>query len=308
MMKEEFEKFNENLRLTIKQEDDAKTKYSGVCKKFHDNYYENDYNGDTKFLFGSYKTRTSVRPISTDQDVDVIFKISEETFEKFDKYESNGQSALIQEVKKILEEKYTTTDKISGWGKVVLVKFSENYHNVEVLPAFEQSDNTFLIPNSDNGGSWESFDPRSQIEEFQTSNTTTNGLTAELCRMVKSWVKNTATLDYKSYEVVDDVIDFLDSEFEEGTEYEEYHEVVKNFLDYLKSNCDSNITNHVNTAYDRSVKAIEFMDSEKPKEASEEWIKIFGDLFPKVKENPPKQTQNRNREIKAPVSPWSILN
>jgi hypothetical protein len=29
------------------------------------------------------------------------------------------------------------------------VKFTENTHNVEVLPALEQEDGTFIIPNSE---------------------------------------------------------------------------------------------------------------------------------------------------------------
>lgn len=303
-MKNEFSTFCENIKLTSKQMEDAKIKYEGVCKKLHDSYYDSNYDGSTKFLFGSYKTKTNVRPLTEDQDVDVLFKIPKETFDKFDNYESNGQSALLQEVKDYLEEKYTTTDKISGWSKVVLVKFSEGYHNVEVLPALKQEDGNFLIPNSENGGSWEEFDPRKQVEEFQTSNGNTDGLTADLCRMLKTWVKIMSSLNYKSYKLVEDVIKFLESEFEDGADYEEYHNVVKNFFDYLKRRCSDDIKSHVETAYVRAIKAIEYMDSDKPKEASEEWRKIFGNEFPKVKENPEKEMKRESRLIVNPSSPW----
>lgn len=302
-MKKEFSTFCENIKLTSKQKEDAKTKYEGVIKKLHDSYYDNEYDGSTKFLFGSYKTKTNVRPLTEEQDVDVLFKIPQETFDKFDNYENNGQSALLQEVKDYLKEKYTTTDKISGWSKVVLVKFSEGYHNVEVLPALEKEDGTFLIPNSENGGSWEDFDPHKQVEEFQTSNGSTNGLTAELSRMLKTWVKNTSSLNYKSYKLVEDVIKFLEEDFEDGTDYEDYHNVVKNYFDYLKRECDNDIKNHVDTAYNRAINAIGYMDSEKPKEASEEWRKIFGNEFPKVSENPKKRT--KSRIIVNPSPPWS---
>ena len=303
-MKNEFSTFCENIKLTSKQKEDAKTKYDGVCKKLHDSYYDYEYDENTKLLFGSYKTKTNVRPLTEDQDVDVLFKIPQETFDKFDNYESNGQSALLQEVKDYLKEKYTTTDKISGWSKVVLVKFSDGCHNVEVLPALEQKDGSFLIPNSGNGGSWEEFDPRKQIEEFQTSNGNTDGLTAELSRMLKTWVKSTSSLNYKSHKLVDDVIKFLETEFEDGADYDEYHNVVKNFLDYLKRRCGDDLKNHVDTAYNRAVKAIEYMDNDKSKEASEEWRKIFGNEFPKVKENPKRETKYENRVIVYPSSPW----
>ncbi|MCK4663582.1 MAG: nucleotidyltransferase [Bacteroidales bacterium] len=305
-MKKEFKTFCENIKLTQSQRDDAKTKFDGVCKKLHNHYYDSEYDGATKYLFGSYKTKTNTRPLSDNQDVDVLFKISKETFDKFDEYESNGQSALLQEVKDILKEKYTTTDKISSWGKVVLIVFTEGNHNVEVLPGYEQEDGTFLIPNTEDGGSWETFDPRTQIDEFRTSNDKTDGLTAELCRMIKTWVKNTSSLkeNYKSFKIVENVMAFLESDFEEGESYEEYHNVVKNFLDYLNGICGENIENHVITAYNRTVKAIEYMDNDKPSEASDEWRKIFGSEFPKVKENPKNENHNKNRIIVNPSSPW----
>lgn len=308
-MKKQFSGFCSNIKLTSNQREDAKKKYKGVIKKLHDSYYDTECNGDTQLLFGSHKTKTNTRPLKVDQDVDVLFKIPKETFDKFDNYESNGQSALLQEVKDILNEKYTTTDEIKGWGKVVLVSFSDNSHNVEVLPAYEQDDGTFLIPNSENGGRWDTFDPRKQINEFQDSNNETDGLTGELCRMLKTWKKNTASLKglYKSYNLLGDVMSFLETEFKEGADYDDYHNVIKNFFDYLKSNCNSEVESYVKTAYDRAVKAIEYMDDDKPKDASEEWRKIFGNEFPKVNENPVKENRSHSRTVVTPSSPWSKL-
>lgn len=301
-MKKEFTQFAENIRLTAKQEEDAKTKYEGVCKKLHDSYYKSEYDGKTKLLFGSYKMKTSIRPLSDKHDVDVLFKIPKETFEKFKKYESNGPSALLQEIKGFLDEKYTTTDEIKAWGKVVLVKFSENQHNVEVLPAFENEDGTFTIPNSENGGSWDNFNPREQVNLFQTSNTTTNGLTAELTRVIKTWVDNTATLNYKSYKILGDVMKFLESEFKEGVDYSEYSTVMKKFFEYLKKNC-KDIESYVDTALDRAKKACNFEAESKPKEASEEWRKIFGIDFPLVTENP--VNESKARVFSTPSSPYA---
>lgn len=306
-MKKEFKKFCNDIRLTSNQSEDAKTKYKGVCKKLHKEYYESEYDGKTKLLFGSYKTKTNIRPLTDMQDVDVIFKIPQEAFDKFDEYESNGQSALLQEIKDILKETYSTTDKIRAWAKVVLVKMAEGTHNVEVLPALEKDDGTFTIPNSENGGKWENFDPRKQVSEFQTSNDGTNGLTAELGRMMKSWVRNTSTMSYSSYELLSHTINFLGTEFEEGAEYEDYHEVIKNFLDYVKLRCsDDDRKSHIQTAYNRTIKAIEYMEDDKPKEASEEWRKIFGYKFPRVKENPKKKIKIVP-PIVNPVRPWSKL-
>lgn len=305
-MQKQFTQFADNIRLTSLQIEDAKTKYVGVCKKLHSSYYSSDYDGKTKLLLGSYKTKTNVRPISEKQDVDVIFKIPKETLDKFMAYESNGPSALLQEVKAYLNEKYTTTDKIKTWGKIVQVKFSDNTHNVEVVPGYEEEDGTFTIPNSENGGSWDIIDPRQQLDDFKVSNNNTNGLTAELTRMIKTWVNNTETCEYKSFKLLGDVMKFLESKFTTGANYDEYSTVVKEFFAFLENNCDSSIENYVKTALDRANKALDFENEDKPKEASQEWRKIFGkdgnSEFPLVSENPVKE--NSTRTFSTPSSPY----
>lgn len=304
-MKKQFIKFSENIRLKESQETDAKTKYTGVCKTLHKSYYDNEYDGKTKFLFGSYKTKTNTRPLSQDQDVDILFKIPEETYNKFKNYEGNGPSALLQEIKDILNKTYTTTDEIKGWGKIVLVKFAENKHNIEVLPAFELEDNTFIIPNSEDGGSWDDFNPRKQVETFQSSNKKTNTLTADLTRMMKTWVKNTSSLDYKSYNLLNDIIDFLSEKYKKGADFSDYHLVVKDCFEYLKDNCDSSLNSHLKTAFDRAEKAVDFIANEKPKEASLEWRKIFGEEYPLVSENP--VNESKTRVFATPSSPYACF-
>ena len=190
-----FKIFDKKLTLTSSQQQDAKIKYNNVCKTLHNSYYVTKYNGSTKFLFGSYKKKTNIRPMDKMQDVDVLFKIPKETFEKFDNYESNGQSALLQEIRNTLNNTFTTTSKISGWGKVVLVNTVDGTHNIEVLPAYELTDKTFKIPNSENGGSWEIFDPREDINNFQDSNQQVNGLVKIVTRMLKSWKRQNKTLN-----------------------------------------------------------------------------------------------------------------
>lgn len=292
-MKKQFSKFSENIRLKESQKTDAKTKYNGVCKTLHKSYYDSVYDGKTKLLFGSYRTKTNTRPLSENQDVDVIFKIPEETYNKFKNYNGNGPSALLQEIKNILAKTYTTTERIKGWGKVVLVKFSNNKHNIEVLPAFELEDKTFKIPNSENGGSWDNFDPRDQLKSFKTSNNTTNYLTADLTRMIKTWVKNTSSLNYKSYNLLNDIMNFLKSNYQNGADYSDYHLVIKDCFRHLKNNCDSSLDGYLKTAFDRAEKAVDYIDNNKPSEASIEYRKIFGSEYPIVTVNPISESQTR---------------
>jgi hypothetical protein len=242
--------------------------------------------------------------LTQDQDVDVLFKIPEETYNKFKNYTSNGPAALLQEIRKYLKEKYTTTDKISTWGKVVLVEFKENTHNVEVLPAYEKDDGTFTIPNSEDGGSWEPFDPKKDVDATQKSNKTTEGLTEDLARMIKTWVRNTSTCNYKSYKLLNDVMRFLKSHWKAGAEYSEYTSVMKDFFQFLKENADKDLKSHAETAFNRASKANDYENNGKPKEASEEWRKIFGSEFPLVESNPAKSNSDTTRVFSNPSRPY----
>ena len=303
-MDKNFTTFIENITLTQTQSDDAKKKYTGVCEKLYDAYYTGDYDESKKYLFGSYKTKTNVRPLTSDQDVDVLFKIPQETFDKYDAYESNGQEALLQEVRDILKEKYTTTDKIKAWGKVVHVNFSEGHHNVELLPALEMEDNTFKIPNTENGGSWDIFDPRKEVDLFNESNSDTNGLTRDLAKMLKAWAHNTTSMSYKSCDRMDDIITFLSENYSSGKEETSYSKIVFDYYDYMSNHCDEELKSYIDTALGRARKALEYEDNDQPKEASEEWRKIFGSEFPKVTENPKRESKSESISSN-PIRPWS---
>lgn len=76
-----IQRFLSNITLTSDQQEDAQTKYTGVCEKLYKFYYgEGAYDSSKKYLFGSYKTKTNVRPFTEEQDIDVLFKIPEDTF------------------------------------------------------------------------------------------------------------------------------------------------------------------------------------------------------------------------------------
>lgn len=299
-----FSKFICNLCLTDTQKNDAKTKYTGVIDCLAKHFYNRNSNSNDQFLFGSYKTKTHIRPIDDGSDVDVLFKIDEDAYEK---YEDNP-SGLLQEVRRALKDKHTTTEEIHAWGKVVLVKFCDGHHNVEVLPALENDDNTFKIPNTENGGSWEeNFNPREQIDSFRESNENTDGLTRELTKIIKNWVRNTSSLIYKSYQIIADVIDFLNKTYPNGKGNNKYDEIVQAFLLYKRSrltSTDSKFSSHFETAIKRANKAVQYEKEGKHIEASEEWRKVFDcNLFPKAYEN--EQRRQNVRNFSNAPKPWS---
>ena len=300
-----FSEMLDNITLTSTQKCDAQTKYEGVINCLAKHFYDREHNGNDLFLFGSYKTKTHIRPLTDNSDVDVLFKINQEIY---DKYKDNP-SGLLQEIRTALKETYTTTDKISAWGKVVLVKFADGHHNVEVLPALEDEDGKFSIPNTCDGGHWETgFDPRKQVDEFLESNKATNETTRNIVKMIKRWVCYTSTLEYKSYLIVGDVIEFLTSCYPNGkSDKEEWDELLLDFFTYIKNHKKGHhkaISSHIDTAQSRAIKAVEYRKEGKYIEASEEWRKVFGTEFPEAEENEEKIVESR--QFTSAPRPWYI--
>jgi len=277
-IQQQFEEFYSKIKLTTSQKEDAKKKYDGVCKKLHDYYYPDiEYSGTTKLLIGSYGKHTNIRP---PRDVDVLFIMPKDKFSQYDDNESNGQSQLLQDIKKILSKKYTTTDKIRGWGKVVLIQFADGTHDVELLPAWEQDDGKFIIPNTEKGGHWEIWDPRTEIQNIEDSDKTSKGKTRALIRMIKKWSEN-CSVKIKSHKIENEVLEFFE-EYE--TEDKDYSILVRDFFECFLKNADEESKSHIKTALSRAIKACDFEEQDKFDEASEEWKKIFGDDFPSPNE------------------------
>lgn len=235
-MQKHFKKFIEKIRLTDAQVDDARTKYNHVCSELHSEYYPNiKYDGSTKFLIGSYGKADNIRPPG---DVDVLFKMPENEFERYDNYTGNGQSQLLQDIRAILKDEFTTTEKIKAFGKVVVIEFADGTHNIELLPAWQLGDRRYRIPNTENGGSWDIWDPAADIQHIQKSNTET-GCTLDLIRMIKRW-KDYKSIPLKSFKIELIVVDFLSKNAQEK---EHYALTVKNFFESLVSYANQSLVN-----------------------------------------------------------------
>lgn len=282
-----FDQFLENIELTSDQIDDAKTKYEGVCKKIHDHYYSNEYDGSTKLLIGSYGKRTNIRPA---RDVDVIFMLPASEY-KQSTSSYNYQSYLLQKIKGIVEEKYPDTD-IRGDGPVVVVNFS-NEHFIEVVPAIELDTGRFYIPITNNGGYWKLDDPRALYTFVNDSDNNTSGNTRNLIKMIKKW-QEYCDVPIKSLVIEIRVALFLiDYAYKDkGSTY--YDWMVRDYFKQLIEKANSTYTlpgltekidygdewkSKAESGYTRATKACEFETAKDEISATEEWKKIFGDDF-----------------------------
>jgi len=115
----------------------------------------------------------------------MVFQLPYAMYGQYDVHEGNGQSALLQTVKRSIEKTYSTTS-IRADGQVILVPFSDGI-TFEVVPAFINNDDSYTFPDANSGGSWKTTNPRPEIEAIRARNNACNSNLVPLCRMMRSW-------------------------------------------------------------------------------------------------------------------------
>lgn len=282
-----FDGFVSNIQLTETQLNDAQTKHINVRATLHNAFYSTAYNSSTSFLVGSYGKVTAVRPPS---DIDIMFILPPSDLQRYNNLQGNKQSRLLQDIKSILFKTYQNTD-LRADGQVVSVPFVS--FAVEVVPCFHLTNGNFYICNTNSGGSWKEVAPKAEMESLTASNTRSNGNTVKLIKMMKVW-KRYCNVPIKSF-----AIELLAKEFLGNWEYYNkpsvYHDwLVRDFLGFMINKTNSYLLtpgtyeviylgddwkSRAESAYDRAQKACKFEADKDDAKATEEWKKIFGDLF-----------------------------
>lgn len=171
-----------STNLLVDNTDEINTSIGELAKKLNKEYYDlTDNTSENIYLVGSMGRGTSIKGVS---DIDLIFNLPIEVYDKYNAYTSNGQSALLQEIKGCLLSRYPKTD-ISGDGQVVVIDFAK--YTVELVPGFIQSDKSFIYPDANDGGSWEITKPLDEIIACNWSDTFSNGNYKKVCKMMRSW-------------------------------------------------------------------------------------------------------------------------
>ena len=282
-LENDFKEFIEKLEPTNIEE--MKITVGEIAKKLNCSYY--GVNGDKEsniYIVGSIGRTTAINGVS---DLDIIFDLPKSIYEKFNSYNSNGQSALLQEVKNILKERYSNTD-ISGDGQVVVIEFSK--YTVELVPGFKQNDNSFKYPDTHDGGSWKITNPLKEIDESIATAEGTNNNFIYIANMLRNGFKFGGLLiDTLTYNFLNDKSEYKDIEFKD------YFDVTKELFKYLKElnkeqnywfalgsnqkvyNCDNGkFISKAKKAY----KKIESLDEE-DSGINTKLREIFGSKFPK---------------------------
>lgn len=252
-----------------------------------------DYRGSVSdvnysLYVGSYGRDTEIFT----SDVDMLIQLPYETYERFNRYSSNGQSALLQEVKKSIEKTYSVT-KLKADGQIISIPFSDGI-NFEVLPAFINKDGSYTFANSNDGGSWKITDPKAEIDAINNMNKICNHNLKRLCKMARAWK------DKNNVDISGILIDILAYKFLSTWSYREksyfyYDWMARDFSNIYQKFPQNNINGKLwvaggiycfgkfqakaKTAYEKSQMAIYY--SEKyPSLANREWKDVFGNKFP----------------------------
>lgn len=212
--------------MQVDNKDEINTSLDGIAKKLNQKYYD-DSTTNNYLIVGSMGRETSVKGES---DIDVIYELPEEVFKRFNSYESNGQSQLLQEIKDTLKEKYPSTD-IKGDGQVVVISFSK--YKIELVPGFKQDDDSYKYPDTHDGGSWIITKPIPEINESKNMIDNTNTY-KDICQMIREWKANNGVTICGL--LIDTLVkDFLDDNIEyKNKNKDDYYELLKKVFEYLK--------------------------------------------------------------------------
>lgn len=286
-----FSTFCSNLRMSSDTVSKIKSRYKIITKRINTDYRNTDSETSYSLYVGSYGRGTEIWT----SDIDMIIELPYATYKKFDDYSSNGQSALLKEVKTVLQKTYSTSF-VKGDGQVIGINFTDGI-DFEIVPAFINKDgSSFTYPDTNSGGSWKVTDPRKEINAINARNIETNKNLKRLCRMARAWkYKNDVpmsgflidTLAYK----------FINEWQHKDKSYLYYDFMSRDFFMYLKYIDKSlqywlapgsgryvyktgNFQNKASAAYDLSLQAIANESDKLFYSAKLKWREIYGTKFP----------------------------
>ena len=161
-------------------------RYKTITKAVNGDFWNSNSETAHSRYVGSYGRGTAINV----SDLDVLIELPNNEYGHFNSLSGNGQSRLLQAVKKAIQDTYSRTD-VRGDGQVVVVSFSDGM-KFEVLPAFQnlnywgQWDGTYIYPDSNMGGNWLSTNPKAEQDAMASKNYYSNGLLFDTCKHIRA--------------------------------------------------------------------------------------------------------------------------
>jgi hypothetical protein len=283
-----FNAFLANVDPTPAQINGGATSIKGVVACLNAHYRNSASEFDNAILNGGWGKGLWVRP---PRDIDVLFVLPFEVYTRFQSRVGNRQSALLQEVKGVLLNKYVNTD-VNGDGQAVVVPFA--HVNIDVVPAFLLKNGRHWICDSSGGGAYRETDAAAELNALNLADARYNGCARALIRMAKQWQRH-CNVDIKSFMLERLVIEYLFTVTTMRIDYQWWDWLIRDFFAYMTTRANGLVTmpgtltqvalgdawlSRAQSALGRCAKACDYEENNETLLAGGEWQKVFGDMIP----------------------------
>lgn len=279
--------------IQVKDSGTISSRYRAITRRLNIDFWDTTSEMSHSLFVGSYGRNTAIQGFS---DLDMVFELPSDLYFQYDRYTGNGQSALLQAVRNSMQKTYSSS-RIGGDGQVVAVTFQDGI-TFEVVPVFTNKARSYTFPNSNDGGSWKTTNPRPEIESIRTRNTACNKNLVPLCRMMRAWRK---TWDVPIGGLL---VDTLAYQFIDGWEYKDKSYLYYDYLcrDFFRFMAEQDKEQEywkapgsgqyvygkglfqwkATRCYNISLEAIKYETANPKREwsATQKWREIFGTSFP----------------------------
>ncbi len=288
---EKYQTFCTNLRMTTYVVNNVSSRYKQITKRLNTDFYSSDSETLHSLYVGSYGRGTAIHV----SDIDMLFILPYSVYSKYNAYTTNGQSSLLQDVKTSICKTYSTTH-LGADGQVIKLDFTDGI-NYEIVPCFLNTDGSYTFPDSNDGGSWRSTDPKPEIEAINDANSNVcNNNLKRLCRMARAW-KDKWDVPMGGLLIDTLAYNFLTNWSNRINSYTYYDWMTRDFFAYLANQKEDQqywmspgANQHVKRigkfeykalrCYNISLEALEYKSKNQESSANQKWREIYGTLFP----------------------------
>jgi len=285
-IRQAFADLKANLEITGLQKSTVSTRQMNVR-----GVVEADLTVLDSFLTGSYARSTMIAPLK-EADVDIFVVLDPKYYTHYNG-QNGGQGGLLDLVKRTLRKTYTRTPDISRNGQAVTIQFEDFV--VDVVPGFHRQGGGYLIPNSITQ-TWLATDPKKHVDIVSAANQTHGSNFIPLVKMLKGWNKTRGGY-FRSFHLEALALQILSNvtitDMPSGVRYffdKARDLVTKQNPDpagygddvgkYISGDKIQEASSRLQTAYERAIRAEDCDSRGYPRQAIEEWAKVFGDYFP----------------------------
>ncbi len=285
---EHFKEFEKDLRTSENDVMKIRNRIKVITQIINQKYWQNESVSLHSLLVGSYGRGTAVHL----SDIDLLVELPLEQKERFEQYDGNGQSALLQDIKSKLLEHYSSST-IKGDGQIVSIEFSDGIC-FEILPAFKIRDTgIYEYPDTHDGGSWKETNPKLEQKRLTGRNNEYGHAVKKFCRMIRTW-NDSNNIGLHGIAIDSIVYKFFERQERSKTSFRFFDIISRDFFNFVIDFIEnreklisldgtysieiSNIKFKVKNALEESTKAILFQTDNS--EAEEHWRNIFGKRFP----------------------------